>query len=125
MRVADFVIFPTSIMVLFEIHQRFKGHFLNKLRVSFKVNFKIYDVTNNYTYYKQLQIHILANVSRTKDNQTMKFGQVIEYHKRNIFFQKSCKIIYFKKRLYMKQRQTIHGLVSIYFDSPSFSYGQF
>ena len=24
-------------MVLFEIHQRFKGHFLNELRVSFKV----------------------------------------------------------------------------------------
>ena len=30
------VIFPTSIMDLFEFHQRFKGHFLNKLRVSFK-----------------------------------------------------------------------------------------
>ena len=23
-------------MILFEIHQRFKGHFLNELRVSFK-----------------------------------------------------------------------------------------
>ena len=28
--VAVFVIFPTSIMVLFEINQRFKGHFLNE-----------------------------------------------------------------------------------------------
>ena len=27
---ATFVVFPTSIMVWFEIHQRFKGHFLNK-----------------------------------------------------------------------------------------------
>ena len=35
-------------------------------------NFKIYDVT---TY-----------ISRNKGNQTMKFGQVIEYSKRNIFF---------------------------------------
>ena len=26
-------------MVLFEIHQRFKGHFLNELRVSFKACF--------------------------------------------------------------------------------------
>ena len=26
-------------MVLFEIHQRFKGHFLNELRVSFKARF--------------------------------------------------------------------------------------
>ena len=28
----------TSMMVLFEIHQRFKGHFLNELRVSFKTS---------------------------------------------------------------------------------------
>ena len=35
-KVAVFVIFPTSIMVLFEFHQRFKGQFLNELRVSFK-----------------------------------------------------------------------------------------
>ena len=35
-KVAVFVIFPISIMVLFEIHQRSKGHFLNELRVSFK-----------------------------------------------------------------------------------------
>ena len=34
LKVAAFVIFPTSIMVLFEIHQRFKGHFFNELRVS-------------------------------------------------------------------------------------------
>ena len=38
LKVAAFVIFPTSITVLFEIHQRFKGHFLNELRVSFKVS---------------------------------------------------------------------------------------
>ena len=35
-KVAALVIFPISIMVLLEIHQRFKGHFLNELRVSFK-----------------------------------------------------------------------------------------
>ena len=34
LKVAAFVIFTTSIMVLFEIHQRFKGHVLNELRVS-------------------------------------------------------------------------------------------
>ena len=31
-----FAIFPTSIIALFENHQRFKGHFLNELRASFK-----------------------------------------------------------------------------------------
>ena len=34
-------------------------------------------------------IHILPNISRTKDNQTMKFSQLIEYNMRNIFVEKS------------------------------------
>ena len=38
LKVAAFVIFPTSIMVLLEIHQRFKGRYLNELRVTFKVS---------------------------------------------------------------------------------------
>ena len=29
--------------------------------------------------------HILPNISRSKDNQAMKFGQVIEDNKRNVF----------------------------------------
>ena len=36
LEVAAFVIFPSSIMVLFGIHQRLKVHFLNELRVFFK-----------------------------------------------------------------------------------------
>ena len=43
-----------------------------------KVNFKIYDVTNR----------TMSNISRSKDNQTMKFGQLIE-NMRNIFLEKS------------------------------------
>ena len=35
--------------------------------------------------------HVLPNISRSNDNQTMKFGQLIEYDVRNIFFQKSCR----------------------------------
>ena len=34
-------------------------------------------------------IHILPNISRTKGNQTMKFGQLIECNMRNIFLEKS------------------------------------
>ena len=34
-------------------------------------------------------MHILANISRNKDNQAMKFGQLIEYNMRNIFVEKS------------------------------------
>ena len=33
-----------------------------------------------------IAIHTLPNISQSKDNQTMKFGQLIEYDKRNLFF---------------------------------------
>ena len=48
-----------------------------------KVNFKIYDVTIWLT--NSCITHILSNISPNKDNQTMKFGQIIEYNKENIF----------------------------------------
>ena len=35
-----------------------------------------------------IAIHILPNISQSKGNQTMKFGQLIEYNKRNIFLLK-------------------------------------
>ena len=34
-------------------------------------------------------IHILTNISRSKGNQSMKFGQLIEHNKREIFLEKS------------------------------------
>ena len=37
-----------------------------------------------------IAIRILPNISQSKDNQAMKFGQLIEYNKRNIFIQKLC-----------------------------------
>ena len=36
-------------------------------------------------------INILPNISRSKENQTMKLSQVIERNKRNIFLQKSSR----------------------------------
>ena len=35
-----------------------------------------------------IAIHILPNISQSKGNQAMKFGQLIECNKRNIFLQK-------------------------------------
>ena len=35
-----------------------------------------------------IAIQILPNISQSKGNQTMKFGQLTEYNKRNIFLQK-------------------------------------
>ena len=61
------------------------------------VNFEIYDVT---AWLRKNYNTLIANISRIKDNQAMKFGQLIEYkknetnkkyNKKNIFLQKSCK----------------------------------
>ena len=40
-----------------------------------------------------IAIHTLPNILKSKSNQTMKFGQLIEYNKRNIFLEKSCTIV--------------------------------
>ena len=37
-----------------------------------------------------IAIHVLPNISQSKYNQTVKFGQLIEYNKRNYFLQKLC-----------------------------------
>ena len=33
-----------------------------------------------------IAVHILPNTSRSKDNQTIKFGQLVEYTMRKTFF---------------------------------------
>ena len=38
-----------------------------------------------------IAIHILPDISQNKDNQIMKFGQLIEHDTRNIFLQKLCR----------------------------------
>ena len=35
-----------------------------------------------------IKLYILPNISRSKGNETMKFGQLIEYNKKTFFFQK-------------------------------------
>ena len=44
----------------------------------------------SYLGLQAIAVNILPNISQSKDNQTIKFGQSIEYNKRNIFFQKLC-----------------------------------
>ena len=70
------------ILKIFKFLSQFFGHIEKIGLIRNKVNFKIYDVTtwltNNYN------IQILPNISRSKEKKTMKFGQLIEYNKRNI-----------------------------------------
>ena len=39
--------------------------------------------------WQTIVIHILPSVLRNKGNQTLRFGQLIEYNMRNIFLEKS------------------------------------
>ena len=39
--------------------------------------------------YQTIIIRVLSNILRSKDNQTMKFGHLIEYNMRNAFIEKS------------------------------------
>ena len=52
------------------------------------VNFEIYDVTNWITNNHNTNS---SNISGSKGNQAIKFGQLINYSVRNIFLQKSCR----------------------------------
>ena len=36
-----------------------------------------------------LAIHVLVNISKSKRNQTMKFGELIEFNMKNIFVEKT------------------------------------
>ena len=62
-----------------------------------------------------ITIHILPNISRGKGNQTIKFGQLMQYSMKNIFLQSLCRkwgkdtsfrpLFYFpilKKKLYVR-----------------------
>ena len=59
-----------------------------------------------------IAIHMLPNISQSKGNQTMKFGQLVECNKRNIFLQKLCQKWGRKtssRPLYIFQKSLISG----------------
>ena len=50
---------------------------------------------------RTIAIHILPIISKSKGSQTMKYGQLIESNKRNIFLQKlSYLFLFFEKSQY-------------------------
>ena len=61
------------------------GNVPKQLDQKYNVNFKFHDVT---AWLISNLIHILSNISRSKDKQTKKFGQLIECNMRNIFHEK-------------------------------------
>ena len=75
-------------------------------------------------------IHFLPNNWRSKSNQTVKLDQLTENKMKTIFLQKSCRksgrktnsrpLFVFQEKLYMRWKQVVCTLVSIYFGSPWF-----
>ena len=63
---------------------RIVGHVEKRLDQKAKVNLKVYEVA---TWEIAIRIHILLNISRSKGNQTIKFGELIEYNMKNIFLE--------------------------------------
>ena len=59
---------------------------------------------------KLISIHVFHNTSKSKDNNTMKFDQLIEYDAKNVFFKNHAEneagklvpdlFLFFKKALY-------------------------
>ena len=80
-----FFISPQKILFLIYLifSPDFLGHVEKRLVWKLKLNSEISDVINWET---NTCNHILHNISRNKDNQTMKFGQLREF---NIFFSKN------------------------------------
>ena len=72
-----------------------------------------------------ITVHILPTISRNKDNQAMKFGQLIKYSVKNIFLQKLCRkwgketisrplLVFYQKALYKVRAKGQHLSFNIF-----------
>ena len=62
------------VLKIFKCFSWIFGHVGKRLNYKDKVNFKIYDVAT----WETIAINILSNISKIKDNQAIKFDQLIE-----------------------------------------------
>ena len=99
-----FVLFYLNFCLNFLVTQK------KRLDQKDKTSFIIYDTTWSQPGKKTIAIHIFSNISQSKDNQILKFGQLIKYNKRNIFLRHSYRnlgrktsskhFLFFKEALY-------------------------
>ena len=73
---------PQKLFSLFLVVQQ--NGFIRRIRLISK-----FMTSHSQPGQQTIVIHILPNISRSKGNQTMKFGQLIECNMRNIFLEKS------------------------------------
>ena len=55
----------------------------------------------------------MTNISRNKDNQAIKPGQLLEYNLRNIFLEKSCRSLSKKSKLSTFQDSKVLYILSL------------
>ena len=65
------------VLKIFKFLSLLFGHVKKRLDWKYKVNFKICDVA---IWEQTIAIHILPYISRSKDNQTITFDQLIEHN---------------------------------------------
>ena len=75
-----FMLKALFIFELFTFLSWYFGYLVKRRDKKAMFNFKSYDVVTT---------HILPNISRSKGNQTTKFGQLIEHTMRNVFLEES------------------------------------
>ena len=81
-----FTLKALSVVKIFQFLSRIFGHVEKRLHKKDKVNLKF---MTSQPGKQTIAIHIMSNISRSKGNQTKKFGQLIEYDIRDIFLEKS------------------------------------
>ena len=81
-----FVLKAFFVLKIFKFLSRHFGH-VEKKSVIRKIRLTSKFITSQ-TGLQTIPIHIWLNISESKGNQTMKFGQLIEHSKRNNFLQK-------------------------------------
>ena len=84
-----FILKALSILKIFKFLSRHFGHvwkmaWLNRLKLTSKF-------MTSQPGFQAIPILILPNISQSKGSQTIKFGQLTEYNKRNIFLQVLCR----------------------------------
>ena len=84
-----FILKALSILKIFKFLSRHFGHvwkmaWLNRLNLTSKF-------MTSQPGFQAIPILILPNISQSKGSQTIKFGQLTEYNKRNIFLQVLCR----------------------------------
>ena len=84
-----FILKAFSVFKIFEFLSRLSRSYIKNVFI--RKRWLISDFITSQLSLQAIKIHILPNISQDKGNQAIKFGQLIEHNKKNIFLQKQFK----------------------------------